>query len=383
MFPSPAHYMARRVTVIGAVLGLATLTACAEDKSAATGDGTGPVTVKATDSACDLSRRDVKSGTSTFSVTNNGSKITEFYVYAEGDRVMGEVENIGPGLKRELIVELPAGKYQAVCKPGMVGNGIRGDLTVTGDAPTQADQDTLLKQAADSYQRYVNSQAVELEEETTEFVEAVKAGDVAKAKALYPEARTYWERIEPVAESFGDLDPKIDARVNDVEAGTEWTGFHRIEQALWVSNTTKGMEKYADQLLTDVKTVVAKAKVVKLTPLQLANGAKELLDEVATGKVTGEEDRYSHTDLYDFQANVEGSQAAIQALRPALQKRDPALVTTLDTNFKAVFAALGKYRVGDGFKPYTASEAEKKQLGQVVDGLAEPVSQVAGVIAKK
>jgi len=156
--------MARRVTVIGAVLGLATLTACAEDKSAATGDGTGPVTVKATDSACDLSRRDVKSGTSTFSVTNNGSKVTEFYVYAEGDRVMGEVENIGPGLKRELIVELPAGKYQAVCKPGMVGNGIRGDLTVTGDAPTQADEDTLLKQAADSYQRYVNSQAVELEE---------------------------------------------------------------------------------------------------------------------------------------------------------------------------------------------------------------------------
>jgi iron uptake system component EfeO len=379
MFPSKA----RRVTVIGAVLGLATLTACADDKPAATDDGTGPVTVKATDSACDLSRRDVKSGTSTFSVTNNGSKVTEFYVYAEGDRVMGEVENIGPGLKRELIVELPAGKYQAVCKPGMVGNGIRGDLTVTGDATAQVDEDTLLKQAADSYQKYVNSQAVELEEETTEFVAAVKAGDVAKAKALYPVARTYWERIEPVAESFGDLDPKIDARVNDVEAGTEWTGFHRIEQALWVSNTTKGMEKYADQLLTDVKTVVAKAKVVKLTPLQLANGAKELLDEVATGKVTGEEDRYSHTDLYDFQANVEGSQAAIQALRPALQKRDAALVTTLDANFKAVFAALDKYRVGDGFKPYTASEAEKKQLSQVLDGLAEPVSQVAGVIAKK
>jgi iron uptake system component EfeO len=379
MFPLKA----RRVTVIGAVLGLATLTACAEDKSAATDNSTGPVTVKATDSACDLSRRDVKSGTSTFSVTNNGSKVTEFYVYADGDRVMGEVENIGPGLKRDLIVELPAGKYQAVCKPGMVGDGIRGDLTVTGDAPAQTDEDTLLKQAADSYQRYVNSQAVELEEETTEFVEAVKAGDVAKAKALYPEARTYWERIEPVAESFGDLDPKIDARVNDVEAGTEWTGFHRIEQALWVSNSTKGMDKYADQLMTDVKTVVAKAKVVKLTPLQLANGAKELLDEVATGKVTGEEDRYSHTDLYDFQANVEGSQAAIEALRPALQKRDPALVTTLDTNFKAVFAALAKYRVGDGFKAYTASEAEKKQLGQVVDGLAEPVSQVAGVIAKK
>ncbi|TCO22159.1 iron uptake system component EfeO [Kribbella steppae] len=374
---------ARRATVIGAVLGLATLTGCADETPAATDDGTGPVAVKASDSECDLSRRDVKSGTSTFTVTNGGSKVTEFYVYAEGDRVMGEVENIGPGLKRDLIVELPTGKYQAVCKPGMVGNGIRGDLTVTGDAPAQVDEDTLLKQATQSYQRYVNSQAIALEQKTTEFVAAVKAGDVAKAKELFPVSRTYWERIEPVAESFGDLDPKIDARINDVEPGTEWTGYHRIEQALWVSNTTKGMEKYADLLLTDVKTVVAKAKVVQLNPLQLANGAKELLDEVSTGKITGEEDRYSHTDLWDFEANVEGSQAAIQALRPALQKRDAALVVTLDTNFKAVFAALDKYRVGDGFKPYVVSEAEKKQLGQVVDGLAEPVSKVAGVIATK
>ncbi|MFF0345895.1 iron uptake system protein EfeO [Kribbella sp. NPDC004875] len=375
--------LARKASILGVVLGLAALTACAKDEPAAKDDGTGPVSVKASDSGCDLSRRDVKSGTSTFSVSNGGSKVTEFYVYADGDRVMGEVENIGPGLKRDLIVELPTGKYQAVCKPGMVGDGIRGELTVTGDAPSQVTEDALLKQAADSYQRYVNSQAVALEQKTTEFTAAVKAGDVAKAKALFPVSRTYWERIEPVAESFGDLDPKIDARVNDVEPGTEWTGYHRIEQALWVSNTTKGMEKYADQLLADVKTVVAKAKVVKLTPLQLANGAKELLDEVATGKVTGEEDRYSHTDLWDFQANVEGSQAAIQALRPALQARNAALVTQLDTNFKAVFASLDKYRDGDGFKPYTASETEKKALGAVVDGLAEPVSQVAGVIAKK
>jgi iron uptake system component EfeO len=374
----------RRAAAIGAVLLLAGLSACAkETPPAAPGDATGAVAVKATDSECGLSRSDVKSGTSTFSVSNGGSKVTEFYVYAEGDRVMGEVENIGPGLKRDLIVELPTGKYQAVCKPGMVGDGIRGDLNVTGDAAAQVDEDTALKQATGSYQRYVNSQAIALEQKTTEFVTAVKAGDVAKAKELFPISRTYWERIEPVAESFGDLDPKIDARVNDVEPGTEWTGYHRIEQALWEKNTTAGMAKYADQLLVDVKTVVAKAKVVKLNPLQLANGAKELLDEVATGKVTGEEDRYSHTDLWDFQANVEGSQAAVQALRPALQQRDPALVTTLDTNFKAVFTALDKYRVGDGFKPYNATDAEKKELGAVVDALAEPVSKVASVISKK
>ncbi|HEU4945725.1 MAG TPA: iron uptake system protein EfeO [Kribbella sp.] len=380
MFTITAH----RAGAAMAALLLAGLTGCADDApTAASGDTTGPVEVKATDSECTLSRTEVKSGTSTFTVTNGGSKVTEFYVYAEGDRVMGEVENIGPGLKRDLIVELPTGKYQAVCKPGMVGDGIRGDLNVSGAATAHTNEDTALAQATESYQRYINSQATALEGKTAEFVAAVKAGDVAKAKALFPVSRTYWERIEPVAESFGDLDPKIDARVNDVEPGTEWTGYHRIEQALWVANSTKGMEKYADQLLADVKTVVAKAKVVKLNPLQLANGAKELLDEVATGKITGEEDRYSHTDLWDFQANVQGAQAAVQALRPAIQQRDAALVTTLDTNFKAVFAALDKFRAGDGFKPYLPTDAERKQLGTVIDALAEPVSQVAGVIAKK
>ncbi|WP_328991110.1 iron uptake system protein EfeO [Kribbella sp. NBC_01245] len=373
----------RRGLAAVAVLSLTALTGCAEETPATKDDGTGPVAVKASDTECGLSRSTVKAGTSTFSVSNGGSKVTEFYVYAEGDRVMGEVENIGPGLKRDLIVELPSGKYQTACKPGMIGDGIRGDLVVEGDAAPQIDTDTALKQATESYQRYVNSQSIALEEKTTEFVNAVKAGDVAKSKELFPVSRTYWERIEPVAESFGDLDPKIDARENDVEPGTEWTGWHRIEKSLWVSNTTKGMEKYADQLLVDVKTVVAEAKKVKLNPLQLANGAKELLDEVATGKITGEEDRYSHTDLWDFQANVEGSQAAIQALRPALQERDPALVKTLDAQFKAVDAALQKFRTADGFKPYLPTDAERKELGTVIDALAEPVSKVAAVIAKK
>jgi iron uptake system component EfeO len=384
----------RAVAVLLCLIGPVGLAGCADDEPASGDDGTSgtsgtggtdsaAVAVSASDDECKLSRSEVKAGTNTFAVTNQGSKVTEFYVYAEGDRVMGEVENIGPGLKRDLIVELTAGRYQTACKPGMAGNGIRGDLTVTGEATAQVDTDTALKQATESYQRYVRSQATALEERTAEFVAAVKAGDVAKAKELFPVSRTYWERIEPVAESFGDLDPKIDARENDVEPGTEWTGFHRIEKALWIGNTTAGMSPYADRLMADVKTVVAKAKVVRLNPLQLANGAKELLDEVATTKITGEEDRYSHTDLWDFRANVEGSQAAVQALRPALQQRDPALVTTLDTRFAAVFTALEKYRSGDGFKPYLPTSAERRHLSSVVDALAEPVSKVAAVVARK
>ena len=158
----------------------------------------------------------------------------------------------------------------------------------------------------------------------------VKAGKVDEAKALYPIARSHWERIEPVAESFGDLDPKIDGRAEVVDDGMPFTGYHRLEKDLWVDGLQPDSAAIADQLLADVTELVAKAKAVQLNPLQLANGSKALLDEIATGKITGEEERYSHTDLWDFDANFEGSQAAIEALRPFLKAKNPTLLATID-----------------------------------------------------
>lgn len=104
----------------------------------------------------------------------------------------------------------------------------------------------------------------------------------------------------------------------------------------------------ADRLTPDVNELQGRVKTVQLTPVQLANGAKELLDEVATGKITGEEDRNSHTDLYDFRGNVDGSQAAISALRPVLDQHDPALGQALDLRFADVDRLLERYRAGDG-----------------------------------
>jgi iron uptake system component EfeO len=230
----------------------------------------------------------------------------------------------------------------------------------------------------------VKSQTGALLTKTEEFVAAVKANEVAKAKELFPISRTYWERIEPVAEIFGDLDPKIDGREEVVEEGMPFTGFHRIEKDLWGSGDVSKDGPIADQLLADVKEIVAKANAEKLSPLQLANGAKALLDEVATGKITGEEDRYSHTDLWDFNANVEGSKAAIASLRPVLEERDPALVKTLDTEFANVDAALAKHRKGDGWKLHTElTQADLKALSDAINALAEPISRVAAVVSKK
>lgn len=256
------------------------------------------------------------------------------------------------------------------------------DEPATGSAGSAHDTDQKLTEATiSSYQGYVSSQTDALLDSTQQFVNLVKSGDVEGAKALFPVTRTYWERIEPVAESFGDLDPKIDGREEVITEGMDFTGFHRLERDLWVDGLQADSSALADQLMSDVTEIVQLAGSVELNPLQLANGAKGLLDEVATGKITGEEDRYSHTDLWDFRANVDGSEAVIAALRPVLEERDPELVTVLDERFAALDALLEAQRTGDGFVLYTdLDEAEVRDLSAALDAVSEPVSQVSAVV---
>jgi iron uptake system component EfeO len=337
------------------------------------------VAVTATDTACTLDRTELHAGVNEFVVTNGGSKVTEFYVF-QGESIKGEVENIGPGVTRSLHVELAAGDYTGVCKPGMAGDGIRVPLRVTGDAVALT-ADVGLAQAVRDYREYVEDEADQLLAQTTAFANAIKAHDIGQAKKLYPVARTHWERIEPVAESFGDLDPKIDAREGDLEPGAQWTGFHRIEKDLWVSGDISLTGPLADQLVVDVTSVVAQASTVQLSPVQLANGAKELLDEVATSKITGEEDRYSHTDMWDFAANVEGAKKVVEALRPVLAQREPALLADLDTRFAGVEALLAAHRVGDGYQLYTELARDQiKKLSDAINGLAEPLSRLGAAV---
>jgi iron uptake system component EfeO len=370
------------------------LTACSLTESNKKDDsGDGPITVTSSNTACTLSTTKVGSGTVTFKVKNSGSKVTEFYLYAEdGERIAGEVENIGPGLTRELVVNAEPGTYVTACKPGMEGDGIRGKLTVTDSGRTSSVKDVTeanLDQATDGYADYVKGEAEELLEETTAFVTSYKAGDDAKARTLYATARTHWEAIEPVAESFGDLDPKMDLREADLEAGQKWTGWHLIEKDLWppakgyTPLTKAERTTYADDLLANTKTLHTRVQTTTYDVTQIGNGSKELLDEVATGKITGEEEVWSHTDLYDFQANVDGAKEGFEFLEPILLVKDPELVEQLDERFDALQELLDKYKSGDGFVSYdTVTEAQRKELSDAVNALSEPLSKMTGAITQ-
>jgi iron uptake system component EfeO len=233
-----------------------------------------------------------------------------------------------------------------------------------------------LSSATDQYRKYVIGQCDDLVKATGEFVAAVKSGDVKKSQELYAPTRMYYERIEPIAEALGDLDPNIDAREGDVDE-KEWRGFHRIEKGLWVDQSTKGLETYADQLLNDSKLLRAKVETVEIDPGMLLTGAVELLNEVSSSKVTGEEERYSHTDLYDFAANVEGAAEIFDVLKPQLEKKDAGLAKTIESRFEDLNQALAPYKKNNGYVLYNElTQEQTKKLSQAIDALAEPLSSM-------
>ena len=195
----------------------------ATSPAAAGAPGEVMVTVTEAD-GCVASPDTVPAGQVTFVITNvDALGVTEVELVSD-QRIVGERENLAPGFDSTFSARLDGGSYEVFC-PG--ASTERKPFTVTGEATAQAaDLTVLLDQATVDYATYVDDQISFLIVPVQELASAIKAGDLAAAQAAYVKARPFYERVEPVAESFPELDPAIDLRVGDVEAGTTWTGFH-------------------------------------------------------------------------------------------------------------------------------------------------------------
>ncbi|MFO1112434.1 MAG: iron uptake system protein EfeO [Rhodospirillales bacterium] len=232
------------------------------------------------------------------------------------------------------------------------------------------------------YKLYVTESVQKLVTDTKAFTDAVKAGDVAKAKALFAPTRMSYEKIEPIAELFSDLDSAIDSRADDHEQAEKdpgFTGFHRIEYGLFEQNSTDGLAPYADKLMADATELQKRIASLTFPPEKVVGGAAALMEEVAATKISGEEDRYSHTDLWDFQANFDGSRKIFELFRPLLGKNDKAFVDKVEANFATVDTILAKYKTPEGFQTYDKlTDADRKVLAAAVNTLAEDLSTLRG-----
>ncbi len=402
--------MTRRPVVAAAaaavVISPVLLAGCTEK-----GSSEGAIAVTSTADACDLATTEATTGNVDFAITNSGDKVTEFYVYGNNNRVLGEVENIGPGLSGNLTVEIvEPGTYTVACKPGMVGTGIRTELNVGGERKEKADVPADVTAAKAQYLEYVRNQLNTLHAQTQSFVDSVKKGDLDAARAQFGLTRTPYERIEPVAESFPDLDPAIDMRWDDTEDGTQpFTGFHRLERFLWppqpaeigdapgqitpsdaanakATDNPQAIAEIADGLLANVTRLrdsVSKPDF-EFETLSFVKGPQALIDEVAATKVDGEEDRYSHTDLWDIAANLDGSETAIATMQPIISAKNPALMDKITAQFTTARDSVNRYRDGHGYVSYIeVTPEQRKELSTQIDALSATLSQVPGIVLQQ
>jgi iron uptake system component EfeO len=336
---------------------------------------------------CKPDRSTFPAGGITFKITNKDATAVSEVEVLSGARIVGEKENLPPGFSGEFAINVPAGTYTLYC-PGATPE--RRAIKVSGGAAGTGSDDVaaLLKRATQGYAAYVTTQVASLLTAAQRLDTALHGTDLAAAQKAYIAARPFYEKIEPVAESFvigtDSVDADLDAREGDVPAA-QWRGFHRIEKALFQQKSVSGLTGYGDRLVTDVKRLHKLTSGLTYQPTELANGAQELLDEVAASKITGEEERYSRIDMVDIDFNVEGAAQAFAQLQPALQKIDPAITATIARELAALDRLIDTYRTTanpSGFRLYPQlTAADKRGLAAAVKTVQEPLSKVAGKVA--
>ena len=340
-----------------------------------------PTEITVTDKGCEPADVKLPAGKVAFKIINKSGRAIEWEVLS-GVNMLFERENILPGFTQDIQGTLEPGSYQMTCG---VRNNPQGTLVAEGTAEAKPIQIQDLVGPLAEYKVYVLAEIDELVDKTAKFTAAVKAGKLEEAQALFPKTRVHYERAEPVAELFGDLDPAIDARADDFEKKEQdptFTGFHRIEYGLFTVKKTDGLDAVADKLMSDVNDLQARVKALAIPPDKMLDGAAALIEEVSNSKISGEEDRYSGTDLYDFQANVDGSMKIVDLVRPLLKAQNPDLLAKTDENFAKVDALLKKYRTADdGFKNYSElTDADRTALKGPITTLAEDLSRLKGAL---
>jgi iron uptake system component EfeO len=346
------------------------------------------VTIDLTSRGCEPKPAKIPAGPVDFNVTNSGAGSVSEAELRTSDlaHILGEQENLTPGLSGSFSLTIQPGTYKISC-PG--ASQPDWTFTVTGKATGPSwEGNPQLVTAVRGYAAYVKQNTADLVSHTKTFCQAINAKDMNQAKALYPRARVYYERIEPVAEVWGSLDTSIDGRwENPVTVKSQFTGFHRLEQMLWQDNSLNGASAMCSELVKNEQQLLTLVSKAQYNPLEMASGATDLINEAGTSKISGEEERYSNTDLPVFAANVEASMKVVTLLHPYLQGQDSGLVPLIQQRHAAVDDLLAHFQATPGYDQTgyveytTVTKADRRQLSTAVNALAEAMSKMSAQVS--
>lgn len=331
---------------------------------------------------CEPNALTVAAGKNAFRIVNRSERAVEWEIL-DGVLVIEERENIAPGLSQVINANLAPGDYAITC--GLLSNP-RGTLHVTPTAESDAKAKARPSMTAfigplSEYRVYLSLQSSALIKAVNALQQAIDAGDLSAAQAAYLPARAAYQRIAPAAQRLAELDNAINARADYYEKREQapgFGGFHRIEYGLYEQHSVEGLAPIAQRLQTDVTQLKQQLMAQSLAPEQLAAIATRTLRSLAEVRSSGEEERYSHSDLNGFAANLDGTRKIVDLLRPLLsrsagdllQKIDAAMAD-LDTTLDALSSADG------GVRPYDqVDEAQRKQIAAKAGALADALNGI-------
>ncbi|WP_082706994.1 iron uptake system protein EfeO [Pseudomonas sp. EpS/L25] len=347
----------------------------AGERHAAVADGEIKVDILA--NRCEPNALEVPAGPARFRIVNRSDRAVEWEIL-DGVLVVEERENIAPGLSQVINATLAPGDYAITC--GLLSNP-RGTLKVLPTAASEAASKagptlTQFIGPLSEYRVYLNQQSRLLLQGISALQQALATGDLNQARTAYAAARLPYQRLAATAQRFAELDNRLNARADYYEKREQdpaFGGFHRLEQGLFAANSTAGLEPVAARLQQDAVALRDALLGQSLPPEQLSGNAARLLHNLATTRISGEEERYSQLVLPGFAANLDGTRKIIDLLRPLLSKGHQDLQQRLDSQVQAFATALGDQR-----RPYASlSSEERNRIAAAAQALADTLDQVA------
>ena len=316
--------------------------------------------------SCEPNALTVPAGRASFRIVNRSERAVEWEIL-DGVLVVEERENIAPGLSQVINANLQPGDYAITC--GLLSNP-RGTLHVTPTAASDAAAKAKPSMVAfvgplSEFRVYLAVQGSALIKAATALNQAIASGDLAQAQALYLPARAAYQRVAPAAQRLAELDNQINARADYFEKREQdpaFVGFHRLEYALFQQRNLDDVTPIAQRLLADVTTLKQQLLAQSLPPEQLVSIVVRNLNSLADVRAgSGEEERYSHSDLNGFAANAQTARKVVDLLRPMLSKSAAELLPKIDQALDDFDSQLNAFKSADGYVSYDAVTAAQRQ----------------------
>jgi high-affinity iron transporter len=390
----PGRILARPVLVCGIVavvlLGVA-IAIIVAPQSTDTASSTSGSSITITDFACADGWVPPRSGQRELIVDNAGSSVADIALVGAGNSlVYGEVEAMAPGTTRTMTVIVPPGRYRVQCTFSEGATLLSGVVTISGRPVTGAHAYLPVTYsealpAITAYRADVSAGLATLATDTDHLRSLADAGQLEQAKSAWLVAHLDYERLGAAYDTFGDFNDEIDGRPNGLPLGVHdphWTGFLRLEAALWQDQPAATVAFVANLLDDDVHGLVAAFPDQTIDPNDLSLRTHEILENTLQFQLTGETDEGSHTGLATALANVEGTEMTLTAIAPLLARRAPALLATATAGLHRLATLFASFQQPDG--TWTPVQALSAVQREVVDGtigsLLETLSPIPDIL---